>query len=148
MRACGPACWSPCRRCWAVLQRPGRWQPDLVMVAGLSLFALPFAVNSSLHDYLILAYAGSEKAVEDVGFYCAANAAGQLIGNLLSGALYQVGANGLPAPLRSDADRLLGHHLAAAGTHAMCSLTGLTDSPRFDYSRTMELSKVALHVAL
>lgn len=58
---------------------------------GLALFGLPFAVNSSLHSYLILAYAGSEKAAEDVGFYYAANAAGRLIGILLSGALYQIG---------------------------------------------------------
>ncbi|TWT13818.1 organoarsenical effux MFS transporter ArsJ [Reyranella sp. CPCC 100927] len=64
---------------------------DIVVVAGLTLFGLPFAVNSSLHSYLILAYAGSEKAAEDVGFYYAANAAGRLLGILLSGALYQVG---------------------------------------------------------
>ena len=70
---------------------PSLWRPDLVVVAGLALFGLPFAVNSSLHSYLILAYAGSEKAAEDVGFYYAANAAGRLIGILLSGALYQVG---------------------------------------------------------
>jgi hypothetical protein len=48
-------------------------------------------VNSSLHSYLILAYAGSEKAAEDVGFYYAANAVGRLVGILLSGMLYQVG---------------------------------------------------------
>lgn len=65
--------------------------PDLIVVAGLALFGLPFAVNSSLHSYLILAYAGSEKAAEDVGFYYAANAAGRLLGILLSGLLYQTG---------------------------------------------------------
>lgn len=63
--------------------------PDLLLTAGLALFALPFAVNSSLHSYLILAYAGSNKAAEDVGFYYAANAAGRLAGTLLSGLLYQ-----------------------------------------------------------
>jgi MFS transporter, APGE family, 1-arseno-3-phosphoglycerate exporter len=57
----------------------------------LLLFGVPFAVNSSLHSYLILAYAGSEKAAEDVGFYYAANATGRLLGILLSGALYQIG---------------------------------------------------------
>jgi predicted MFS family arabinose efflux permease len=88
-----------------LLQRPNLWQPDLVVVAGLSLFALPFAVNSSLHSYLILAYAGSEKAAEDVGFYYAANAAGRLIGILLSGALYQVG--GLTACLLGSAAMLI-----------------------------------------
>ena len=74
-----------------LLQMPGLGRPDLVVVIGLALFGLPFAVNSSLHSYLILAYAGSEKAAEDVGFYYAANAAGRLLGILLSGLLYQVG---------------------------------------------------------
>ncbi len=68
---------------------PGLGRPDLVLVVGLALFGLPFAVNSSLHSYLILAYAGSEKAAEDVGFYYAANATGRLLGILLSGMLYQ-----------------------------------------------------------
>lgn len=75
----------------AVMQMPGLWRPDIILVAGLALFGLPFAVNSSLHSYLILAYAGSEKAAEDVGFYYAANAAGRLLGIVLSGLLYQVG---------------------------------------------------------
>lgn len=93
----------PAARLWAVLlmaipvvlivamQTPGLWRPDFVLVAGLALFGVPFAVNSSLHSYLILAYAGSEKAAEDVGFYYAANAAGRLTGIVLSGGLYQVG---------------------------------------------------------
>jgi len=66
-------------------------RPDLIIVVGLALFGLPFAVNSSLHSYLILAYAGSEKSAEDVGFYYAANAAGRLLGITLSGLLYQLG---------------------------------------------------------
>ncbi len=66
-------------------------RPDWIVAVGLAFFGVPFAVNSSLHSYLILAYAGSEKAAEDVGFYYAANAMGRLIGILLSGALYQVG---------------------------------------------------------
>jgi hypothetical protein len=65
-------------------------RPDLLLVTGLALFGLPFAVNSSLHSYLILAYAGSEKAAEDVGFYYAANAVGRLLGIILSGVLYQL----------------------------------------------------------
>ncbi|EFH10343.1 organoarsenical effux MFS transporter ArsJ [Pseudoroseomonas cervicalis] len=64
-------------------------RPDLLVVAGLAVFGFAFAVNSSLHSYLILAYAGSEKAAEDVGFYYAANAAGRLGGILLSGILTQ-----------------------------------------------------------
>lgn len=74
-----------------VMQAPGLWRPDIILVAGLALFGLPFAVNSSLHSYLILAYAGSEKAAEDVGFYYAANATGRLMGIVLSGLLYQFG---------------------------------------------------------
>jgi len=73
-----------------LLPRFGAGPADLLVTGALSLFALPFAVNSSLHSYLILAYAGSEKAAEDVGFYYAANALGRLVGILLSGALYQV----------------------------------------------------------
>jgi predicted MFS family arabinose efflux permease len=55
------------------------------------IFGFAFAVISSLHSYLILAYAGSEKAAEDVGFYYAANAAGRLMGIILSGILTQIG---------------------------------------------------------
>ncbi len=62
-----------------------------IVVAGLGLFGIVFAINSSVHSYLILAYAGSEKAAEDVGFYYAANASGRFLGTLLSGLLYQWG---------------------------------------------------------
>jgi predicted MFS family arabinose efflux permease len=62
-----------------------------IVVVGLGLFGVAFAVNSSVHSYLIVAYAGSEKVAEDVGFYYAANAAGRLAGTLLSGLLYQAG---------------------------------------------------------
>jgi MFS family permease len=71
------------------------WQdrPDSawVVVIGLGVFGVAFAVNSSVHSYLILAYAGSAKAAEDVGFYYAANATGRFMGTLLSGLLYQWG---------------------------------------------------------
>jgi predicted MFS family arabinose efflux permease len=64
-------------------------QLEWVVVAGLAVFGIAFAVNSSVHSYLILAYAGSEKAAEDVGFYYAANALGRFFGTLMSGLLYQ-----------------------------------------------------------
>ena len=64
---------------------------EWVVVGGLGVFGFAFAVNSSVHSYLILAYAGSEKAAEDVGFYYAANALGRFFGTLLSGLLYQWG---------------------------------------------------------
>jgi predicted MFS family arabinose efflux permease len=64
---------------------------EWIVVGGLAVFGFAFAVNSSVHSYLVLAYAGSEKAAEDVGFYYAANAAGRFGGTLLSGLLYQWG---------------------------------------------------------
>ena len=78
---------------------------EWVVVGGLGLFGFAFAVNSSVHSYLILAYAGSEKAAEDVGFYYAANAAGRFMGTLLSGLLYQWG--GLQLALAGSAAMLL-----------------------------------------
>ena len=76
-------------------------RPDVILVTGLALFGGAFAINSSVHSYLILAYAGSEKAAEDVGFYYAANAAGRFTGTLLSGLLFQWG--GLTACLAGSA---------------------------------------------
>ena len=78
--------------------------PALIVVVVLGVFGFAFAVISSLHSYLILAYAGTKKAAEDVGFYYAANAAGRLLGILLSGALAQYG--GLPACLWGSAAML------------------------------------------
>ena len=82
----------------AFLEAPGL---EWIVVVGLALFGVAFAVNSSLHSYLVLAYAGSEKAAEDVGFYYAANAAGRFVGTLLSGLLYQWG--GISAALLGSA---------------------------------------------
>ena len=76
-------------------------RPDAVLVMGLAVFGAVFAINSSVHSYLILAYAGSEKAAEDVGFYYAANAAGRFAGTLFSGILFQWG--GLNACLAGSA---------------------------------------------
>jgi len=78
---------------------------DLVVTLGLCLFGFAFAVNSSVHSYLVLAYAGSEKAAEDVGFYYAANAVGRFAGTLLSGLLFALA--GLPACLLASALMLL-----------------------------------------
>ncbi len=72
-----------------VLQDAQFGRLDLIVTVGLAIFGFAFAVISSLHSYLILAYAGSERAAEDVGFYYAANAGGRLLGILLSGALTQ-----------------------------------------------------------
>ena len=64
-------------------------QPAFILVAGLLLFGALFAINSSMHSYLIVAYAQRDAVSLDVGFYYMANAAGRLIGTLLSGLLYQ-----------------------------------------------------------
>lgn len=76
--------------------------PALVLVSGLMLFGALFAVNSSLHSYLIVSYAGRDGVSLDVGFYYMANAMGRLIGTLLSGWVFQLagqGASGLAACL-------------------------------------------------
>jgi hypothetical protein len=65
-----------------------------ILVAGLLAFGLVFALNSALHSYLILAFSRSERVTMDVGFYYMSNAAGRLLGTLLSGLSYQAG--GLP----------------------------------------------------
>ena len=67
------------------------------LLAGLLIFGIVFAVNSSLHSYLILSFTKAERVTMDVGFYYMANAAGRLAGTLLSGLTYQIG--GLPLML-------------------------------------------------
>ncbi|MDE4303022.1 organoarsenical effux MFS transporter ArsJ [Phaeobacter gallaeciensis] len=62
-----------------------------VLVLGLLAFGALFAVNSSLHSYLILAFTKAERVTMDVGFYYMANAGGRLAGTLLSGLTYQAG---------------------------------------------------------
>ncbi len=59
------------------------------VLVGLLIFAVVFAVNSSLHSYLIVSYAGRDGVSLDVGFYYMANAIGRLIGTILSGWLFQ-----------------------------------------------------------
>ena len=61
------------------------------MIGGLTLFGLVFALNSSVHSYLVLAYSETDRVSLSVGFYYMANAAGRLLGTLLSGVLYQTG---------------------------------------------------------
>lgn len=60
------------------------------VVGGLALFGVLFAVNSSIHSYLIVAYADAENVAADVGFYYMSNAIGRLVGTLLSGLIYQL----------------------------------------------------------
>lgn len=65
------------------------WASETIIVTGLLLFGVLFAINSSIHSYLIVSYAREDGASLDVGFYYMANAAGRLISTLLSGLIYQ-----------------------------------------------------------
>jgi hypothetical protein len=73
----------------------------VALVIGLLAFGALFAVNSALHSYLILRFTDARRVTLDVGFYYMANAAGRLVGTLLSGLTYQLG--GLPLCLGTAA---------------------------------------------
>ncbi|WP_166421031.1 organoarsenical effux MFS transporter ArsJ [Pseudoalteromonas sp. Z1A8] len=60
------------------------------LVIGLLIFGGVFAVNSSLHSYLIVSFAKDDGVSLDVGFYYMANAIGRLLGTVLSGWVFQV----------------------------------------------------------
>lgn len=72
-----------------------------IIVIGLLIFGAIFAINSSLHSYLILAFTDEKRVTMDVGFYYMANATGRLAGTVLSGLSYQFG--GLPLCLATAA---------------------------------------------
>ncbi len=73
------------------------WQTEWVLIIGLGFFGIVFAVNSSVHSFLILAYTDSDKVALNVGFYYMANAGGRLLGTVASGLLYQL--FGLPGAM-------------------------------------------------
>jgi MFS family permease len=77
------------------------------LVVGLVAFAVIFATDSAIHSYLIVSYADAERVSLSVGFYYMANAAGRLIGTVLSGALFQVAGEGLDGLLVCLAGSLL-----------------------------------------
>ena len=89
---------------------PGPWLTP-VLVAGLLVFGFVFAVSSSVHSYLILAFTSHERVTMDVGFYYMSNAAGRLIGTLLSGLSFQTG--GLPLCLGTAAAMAGASYLSA-----------------------------------
>ncbi|TNC81522.1 MAG: MFS transporter [Oleiphilus sp.] len=66
-----------------------QWHVQETLLGGLLIFGVLFAINSSLHSYLIVSYAGEDGVSLDVGFYYMANAMGRLIGTVLSGWLFQ-----------------------------------------------------------
>ena len=63
--------------------------PSVLIVCGLSVFGVVFALNSAVHSYMILAYSDGDKVAMNVGFYYMSNAGGRLAGTLLSGLLFQ-----------------------------------------------------------
>lgn len=63
--------------------------PQIALLGGLLLFGVIFAINSSLHSFLIVHMATDDGVSLDVGFYYMANAMGRLIGTVLSGWVYQ-----------------------------------------------------------
>lgn len=71
--------------------------PSVILIGGLLIFGVVFAVNSALHSYLIVAYSDADKVALNVGFYYMANAVGRFAGTLLSGLVYQLA--GLTATL-------------------------------------------------
>jgi predicted MFS family arabinose efflux permease len=74
---------------WMAAATPAEIQ-SAVLIGGLILFGIVFAINSAVHSYLILAYADADKVALNVGFYYMANAGGRLAGTVLSGLIYQI----------------------------------------------------------
>ena len=66
------------------------YEPQWILLIGLVLFGVLFAINSAVHSYLIVSYADADGTSKDVGFYYMANAGGRLTGTVLSGYVYQV----------------------------------------------------------
>lgn len=67
------------------------WHPANIVVGGLVVFGIAFALNSAVHSFLILDYTDHDKLAMNVGIYYMANACGRLVGTVLSGLLYQLG---------------------------------------------------------
>ena len=63
--------------------------PEITLITGLLFFGAIFAINSSLHSFLIVHFASEKNVSMDVGFYYMANAMGRLIGTVLSGLIFQ-----------------------------------------------------------
>jgi len=108
------------------------------IVVGLAAFGVIFAFNSAVHSYLILSYSHGDKVAMNVGFYYMANAAGRLIGTLLSGLLYQW--QGLTACLWASVafvllagllSLMLPNQRASAGGRAKFPNSGRTDQTAF-----------------
>ncbi len=85
--------------------------PGIALIVGLAVFAAVFATNSAVHSYLVLAYSDVDSVAVDVGFYYMANAAGRLLGTLLSGVVFELA--GFEACLWTSATLVLASALLA-----------------------------------
>ena len=105
------------------------WQVQWMVLIGLLIFGIIFAINSSVHSFLILAFTDSDKVALNVGFYYMANASGRLLGTIASGALYQ----------------LLGIQGTMWGSVIFLTIAWLISFrlPRFDNKRPLPLSETA-----
>merc|ERR1719343_630813 len=72
------------------------------LVVVIVAFAIIFAINSSVHSFLVVKYASKEKIAVSVGFYYMSNALGRLFGTLGSGFLYTYAGNEYGASVGSD----------------------------------------------
>lgn len=88
------------------------------MITGIVTFAIIFAINSSIHSYLVVKYASTDKIAVSVGFYYMSNAMGRLLGTLGSGLLYTY--------VGDDKGDLAGNDAVAA--LAACFLAGTLSS--------------------
>lgn len=82
-----------------------QFDPEKIVVIGLMIFGVLFALNSAVHSYLIVAYSDLDGTSKQIGFYYMANAGGRLVGTLLSGYVYQ--SAGLEACLTVSAIMIL-----------------------------------------
>ncbi|HEB95509.1 MAG TPA: organoarsenical effux MFS transporter ArsJ [Sedimenticola thiotaurini] len=93
------------------------WPADVVLITGLVLFGIVFAINSAVHSYLILAYSDRDRVAMNVGFYYMANAGGRLVGTVISGWAYQT--QGLTGCLWWSAAFVLAAALLSLGLPAL-----------------------------
>ncbi len=99
--------------------------PTYVIIIGLGLFAVVFALNSAVHSYLIVEWSDHNEVAMNVGFYYMANAAGRLTGTILSGLIYQqynligclIASSLFVAAAALQSRKLPRHHARSAGTY-------------------------------
>lgn len=110
----------------------------VITIIGLAGFGVMFAFTSAVHSYLILAYSASDAdAPTDVGFYYSANAAGRLVGTLLSGVLFWLG--GTAAAFLGTATFLVLAYLVSLGLPPIPSASGAAEaSPRQQHQAKTE----------